>query len=124
MFPVSPSATSWLMSRGRCVDNLLHAAALAPRAMSQRPVCTLPALRLTMAAYANALAAHHGHDAASLVSFEPDPALEAQFGAYPEARLEIAESLGFCADGSAEELIRRSFVAAATPSALDLSGRA
>jgi nucleoside-diphosphate-sugar epimerase len=106
VLPVSQTATAWLMSRSRCVDNLLHAAALGPYAMFSRPVCTLPALRVMIGDYARAIAVHYGRDAAHLVSFHPDPLIEAQFGAYPPARMLLAESLGFADDGSVEDLIR------------------
>lgn len=112
VFPVGPEATAWLMSRERCVDNLIHAATLTERSAGHPSVCTLPALRVRMDELANELASYYGRaDVDELVSYEPDADLQAQFGALPTSRADLAESLGFRADQSVAELIARVAVA-------------
>ena len=101
--PVRPEATSWLMSVDRCVANMVHAVQLD--AQPEWPAFTLPALRLGMSEVVAALAEATGADP-SLVSYDPDPALEAIFASYPPLRTAIADTLGFRHDGSVDELVR------------------
>ena len=103
--PVSPEATSWLMSRERCVDNLIRAATVPAAAFGLQRAFTLPALRLSMAELVSALAARFGAEAQSRVRYAPNPAIEAQFGAYPPLDAAFAERLGFRHDGDAGALI-------------------
>lgn len=105
--PVSREATSWFMSRARCVDNLLHAAALPRDAELPRRAFNLPALRLSMAELIAGAETHFGQAAGRRVSFDPNAALEAQFGAYPPLATPIADALGFCHDGDAPTLVAR-----------------
>ncbi|WP_040261741.1 NAD-dependent epimerase/dehydratase family protein [Pseudomonas massiliensis] len=102
--PVSAQATAWWMSAVRCVDNLLHAAALPAEALRARRVFTLPVLHLSMGALIEGLQQRFGQ---SPVSFVPNEALEAAFGRYPPLRSEAAEQLGLCHDGSLAQLIER-----------------
>mgnify|MGYP000138488123 CR=1 FL=1 len=105
--PVSPGSTSWLMSRERCIDNLLHAATLSSERLSGRRAFTLPALRLSMGEIADALAARFGDGVRERLSFAPDAAIEAQYGAYPPLFTPIADGLGFRHDGDARSLVVR-----------------
>lgn len=105
--PVSRDATSWFMSRAQCVDNLLHAAGLPRGAELPRRAFNLPALRLSMAALIAGAETHFGQAAGRRVSFEPNAALEAQFGAYPLLETAIADALGFRHDGDAATLVAR-----------------
>jgi nucleoside-diphosphate-sugar epimerase len=104
--PVSAAATSWFMSRERVVDNLIHAAALPSERFGRR-IFNLPALRLSMAELVEGIGAAIGGDVRRLVTFAPDAALEAQFGAYPPLLTPIADALGFNHDGDAASLVRR-----------------
>jgi nucleoside-diphosphate-sugar epimerase len=103
--PVSPTAASWLMSCARCVDNLIHAAAL-PAGRIDRRAFNLPALRVTMGELARHLADRFAREM-SLVTWAPDPELEAQFGAYPLLETPIASGLGFKDDGDISALVAR-----------------
>ena len=103
--PVAHSATSWLMSRVCCVDNLLHAAGLPSERLLQRRAFALPALRLAMNDLVNAAATHFGDRVNALVSYEPNVALQEQFGSYPPLSTPIADSLGFRHDRNAAELV-------------------
>ena len=110
--PVSPTSTSWMMSRQRCVDNLMHAATLPAERLTGRRAFCLPALRLSMGEVVEAVAQRFGPEVRERVSFEPQPALEAQYGSYPPIDTAIADGLGFRHDGDAASLLAR---------ALDLS---
>ncbi len=104
--PVSEGAVAWWMSVGGCVDNLLHAARLAPERAARRRDHTLPVLRLTIADLVDGLAAAFGEDRRGLVTYAPDPKLEAMFGAFPPLDASASEAAGFHHDGSVAALIR------------------
>jgi nucleoside-diphosphate-sugar epimerase len=112
--PVSRQARSWFMSLPCCVDNLIHAAELSPGKLGSRRAFTLPALHLSMEELVAGLAAHFGEAVKDRVTYAPDAALEAQFGAYPLLRTPIADAMGFRHDGDATALVAR---------ALDLDAR-
>ncbi|MES2260970.1 MAG: NAD-dependent epimerase/dehydratase family protein [Pseudomonadota bacterium] len=105
--PVSAAATSWWMSVGCCVDNLMHAAALMPEQVESRRDYTLPVLRFSMGALIDGLAARYGADRLALVDYEPVASLEAGFGAQPPLDASAAQAIGFRHDGSLEALIER-----------------
>lgn len=104
--PVSAQATAWWMSVGCCVDNLLHAAGLAPERVAVRREYALPVLRLSMAQVVDGLAALYGEDRHGLVTYEPNEGLEAGFGRFPPLDASVAEAIGFRHDGSVEALIK------------------
>lgn len=112
--PVSPQATAWWMSARCCVDNLIHAAEL-PRG-SANPVRQLPVLHLSIEQVLDALVGILGEPRRALVSFAPEPELEALFGRYPPLRTPQAKALGFRHDGSANALIRNALNLSATRS--------
>ncbi|GIL00388.1 MAG: UDP-glucose 4-epimerase [Alphaproteobacteria bacterium] len=112
--PVSAGAASWFMSRARCIDNLIHAAALPAHRLGARRAFNLPALRLTMAELVEALADRFGPRVRDRIAWQPEDRLEAQFGAYPPLLTPIADRLGFAHDGDAAALVAR---------ALDLTTR-
>ncbi|WP_234905188.1 NAD-dependent epimerase/dehydratase family protein [Rhizobium rhizogenes] len=105
--PVSADATSWFMSRARCVENLIHAGSLPRERLGARRAFNLPALTLTMTALVEGAASHFGPQVPSLVIYEPNEALQAQFGSYPELLTPIADGLGFTHDGDAAMLVAR-----------------
>jgi nucleoside-diphosphate-sugar epimerase len=99
--PVGPDATAWLMSVRRCAE-ILVAAVDAPPATP--PAVTLPAVWASMgdlvAAVAGATGANPG-----LVTYAPDPALEAQFGRQPPLTATAAEAAGLKSDGDLAALV-------------------
>jgi nucleoside-diphosphate-sugar epimerase len=105
--PVSAGATSWFMSRARCVENLIHAGSLPAERLGARRAFNLPALTLSMRALVDGAASHFGPQVHSLVTYEPDEALAAQFGSYPALLTPIADGLGFVDDGDAAMLVAR-----------------
>jgi D-erythronate 2-dehydrogenase len=104
VLPTGAQATAWFMSRPRCVDNLIHAGTMAPPPEGAPRALTLPVVRASMREIIGALARHTRADA-SLVEFEPDAKLEAQFGRLPPLTAAWAESLGFRSDGSLQALV-------------------
>jgi D-erythronate 2-dehydrogenase len=97
--PVSPAATSWLMSDRVCARNIVHAALSGE---TQAMAMTLPAVRVQMAALVEALS--QACPSASF-SFNPDAALERDFGSYPALETRRADSSGFMSDGTLAELV-------------------
>ncbi len=105
--PVSAGSRSWMMSRARCVDNLVHAAQVETTAFGVQRAFTLPSLRVAMNELVQALAARFGPEILSRITYAPDPALEAQFGAYPPLTTALADGLGFRHDGDVASLVAR-----------------
>jgi nucleoside-diphosphate-sugar epimerase len=108
--PVSADSTSWLMSVHCVVDNLLHAATLAPSSCRETCVWTLPALRTSMSQLVAAIADVYGSDVLTRVTYGSNPALEANFGRYPPLRTPAAEAAGFAHDGDLATLVRRALL--------------
>lgn len=102
--PVSPGATIWAQSVGRCADNFLHALTLDSARMPPTRAVTLPALRVTMGDLAAEIARQCGVSA-DLVDYVPDAVLEAGFGAQPPLATPAAEAAGFAHDGSLDKLV-------------------
>lgn len=102
--PVSPDAQLWLMSVVQCARNLAHALLLDSAVIAESRTVTLPALRVSMAALAKA-AAHATCASLEKISYEPDAALEAAFGANPPLATPAAERVGLAHDGSVEQLV-------------------
>jgi nucleoside-diphosphate-sugar epimerase len=99
--PVGPDATMWLMSVQAAARALIHAADLPtlPRA-----AFTAPALRVS----AGDLVAEISRQARGdpgLVTYDPDPVLEAQFGRLPPLFTPAADGLGFVHDGDLSSLV-------------------
>lgn len=102
--PVSADATIWAQSVSRCADNLLHAIDMDASLMPATRVVTLPAQRITMGDLAAEIARQCG-TSADLVSYRPDAALEAAFGAHPPLSTPAADRAGFAHDGDVARLV-------------------
>jgi nucleoside-diphosphate-sugar epimerase len=101
--PVAPDAQSWLMSVACCVRNLLHAAA---GDCNERRTFMLPALHVTVGALVAAVGRYSGNaQVRELVSWQPDPWVQFNFGSYPPLQVPLAEAAGFHADASLEKLV-------------------
>lgn len=101
--PVSAQARCWWMSRRCCVDNLLHAAGVAPDRLPLSRVVQLPVIAATVGEVAQAAARVGGH--APRLRHRADPSLEALFGRMPQLHAPRARELGFRDDGSLEQLV-------------------
>jgi nucleoside-diphosphate-sugar epimerase len=106
--PVSAQATTWLLSRSRTVENILHALEADSAAMPDNRALALPALRCEMAALVKAILNHAGQDE-DLISYAPAAAVERIFGRYPPLITKKARSLGFRDDGDLKTLVRNVF---------------
>jgi len=102
--PVSQGATIWAQSVSRCADNLVHALGMDAGLMPVTRVVTLPAQRVTMGDLAAEIARQCGVST-DLVSYRPDAALEAGFGAQPPLATPAAERAGFAHDGDPAKLV-------------------
>jgi D-erythronate 2-dehydrogenase len=104
--PVSAGATIWAESVTRCAENFVHALDFDAAQMPVGRVVTLPAQRVTMGALAGEIAAQCGVSS-DLVTYDPDPSLEAAFGAQPPLTTAIADACGFAHDGDLATLVSR-----------------
>ncbi len=102
--PVSEGATIWAQSVRQCADNLVHALAVDAKLMPVTRVVTLPAQRITMGALAQEIA-RQCSVSPDLVSYRPDAALEAGFGAQPPLATPAAARAGFAHDGTLTKLV-------------------
>ncbi len=102
--PVSERATIWAQSVSCCVANLMHALTLDSRLMPVTRVVTLPAQRITMGALAAEIAGQCGVSV-DHVTYRPDAALEAAFGAQPPLSTPAAERAGFAHDRDLSTLV-------------------
>jgi D-erythronate 2-dehydrogenase len=102
--PVSAGATIWAQSVRICAANLMHALDMDSSVMPITRVVTLPAQRITMGALAAEIAAQTGAST-DLVTYVPNAALEAGFGAQPPLTTLAAEACGFVHDGSLATLV-------------------
>lgn len=102
--PVSANGTIWAESLACCADNFVHALTLDTAFLPPSYAVTLPALRVTMGDMATEVARQCGVSA-DLVSYAPDPALEAMFAAYPPLATPAATKAGFRDDGDLQKLV-------------------
>jgi nucleoside-diphosphate-sugar epimerase len=109
--PVSATATHWLMSLERCLDALLHAATLPASVFGPRLVVNLPPVHCTTDDLVRAVADRHGAGVLARVRYEPDPRLEAIFGAFPPMCTPRADAAGFAGDGTVAALVERAIAA-------------
>jgi D-erythronate 2-dehydrogenase len=102
--PVSAQGTIWAQSVARCADNFVHALGLDSAQLPPTRAVTLPAQRVTMGDLAAEIARQCGVSP-ELVSYRPDPALEAAFAAQPPLATPAAEHAGFAHDGDLATLV-------------------
>jgi len=105
--PVPTGLALFVMSPGRVIDALLHAATLPGDALAPYRSMMLPGLTVSVAAMLEVLCAVGGEEALARVSHESDPRIEAIVASWP-ARFETrrAERLGFVGDGDFHEIVR------------------
>ncbi len=102
--PVSPAATIWAQSVSQCAANFVHAIDCDSALLPPTRAVTLPARLIRMGDLAAEIARQCGTDPA-LITYQPDPALEAAFGNYPPLATPAAEHAGFAPDASLASLV-------------------
>jgi D-erythronate 2-dehydrogenase len=105
--PMSADATTWASSLPNVVDNLLRAASPSLPGLDEGRTFTLPTTRYSMRELVAAIGAVRGSDATHLVTYEPEPRIEALFGSFGELQTQVAQTAGFVDDVGLESLVRR-----------------
>ena len=109
--PMSPEACVWLMSAQCAAENLIHAAKITGAPAEIPRALTLPALRVTIRELVAAICLESGGRVED-VTYQPEEAIEAQFGRLPPLTTGFADQLGFRHDGHLDRLVKRAFNAA------------
>ncbi|MBA4354590.1 MAG: epimerase, partial [Novosphingobium sp.] len=102
--PVSASGTIWAQSVRQCAANFIHALTVDSALLPATRAVTLPAQRITMGDLASEIARQCAVSA-GLVTYLPDPALEAGFAAQPPLETPAAIRAGFAHDGDPATLV-------------------
>lgn len=101
--PVSAEATCWLLSRPALIDQLVAALAFPDDPDGAR--LNLPAMRVAVGDLVAEVARQTGSNS-NLVTYDPDPAIQAAFGEQPPLFTPRADALGLHHDGSLPALVR------------------
>ncbi len=105
--PVDPGTEVALASPAKAVGALLCAATSSEAAWGGRTALTMPALTLTVADMAAALARVAGPQATALIDWVPDPAVARMFASWPaRIRADRAARLGLTPDPDYDSVIR------------------
>ena len=107
ILPVSEDVMHWHASPRSAVGFLLHAATMDTAPLGTRRSLSMPGLAVTVGEQIEALRRVAGDKAVALIRREPDPVVEAIVAGWPR-RFDAAraESLGFKAEASFDEIIR------------------
>ena len=103
--PVSAESSHWLISLPCCLEQLLHAALTKPSAWPTSRAVTLPTQRVLAGELVQAMAKRYGNHCLNLISWQPQPHIEAQFGRWPTLETQLANELGFTHDQTIENLV-------------------
>ncbi len=103
--PTRPEATIWAQSVAQCACNFVHALDCDSANMPLTRAVTLPAQLVSMGDLAEEIA-RQCNVSTDLVTWQPDPPLEAAFGAYPPLSTPAAKRAGFADDGSVANLVK------------------
>ena len=104
--PVSADATIWIVSLGRTIENLIRLARIDGAAVGPRRALTTPSLALSIADIVAAIGRADA-TAAARIHFDPQPAIEAQFGRWPlDCSFERGRAIGLTCDASIDDVIR------------------
>ena len=107
ILPVSEDVMHWHASPRSAVGFLLHAATMDTAPLGTRRSLSMPGLAVTVGEQIEALRRVAGDKAVALIRREPDPVVQAIVAGWPR-RFDAAraESLGFKAETSFDEIIR------------------
>ena len=105
--PVEPATEVALCSPGKAVAALLQAAISSERSWGDSTAVTMPALTVTVAGMAAALARVAGPEVAGLIDWAPDPAIAAIVTGWPgRVRADRAARIGLTPDPDFDSVIR------------------
>ncbi|WBY00065.1 NAD-dependent epimerase/dehydratase family protein [Ramlibacter tataouinensis] len=105
--PVTPDTAVALSSPARAIEGLLGAAQASGAQWGPATAINLPSLRTTVGEMAAALQRVAGPEAAALLDWRPEDAVQALVGSWPaQLQWERARGLGLAADDSFEQVIR------------------
>lgn len=107
ILPVSKESTAWWLSVDCAAENFIFAAFNDFTALNARRVIQLPVLYLTVSEIIQEISNYLNEDKTSLISYDIDPYIQANFGAFPPLISSYSESKGFFNDHSISALIRR-----------------
>ena len=104
--PVGPDGVVWIASLAVTIGNLCRMAGLDPQALGRIRSVTAPALAVSVGEIVEAMGRADPR-APSRIRFDPQPALQAQFGRWPrDCSFERARALGLAVDASLDALIQ------------------
>ena len=107
VLPVPTDVRHWHASPRAAVEFLLRAATIDGAALGTRRCLTMPGVSVTVGEQIDALAAVAGDEVAQLVRYEPDESVQRIVANWPRTfDASRAETLGFRAESSFEEIIR------------------
>jgi D-erythronate 2-dehydrogenase len=105
--PVSPETEVALASPARAVDGLRRAATASDQAWGGRTAVNLPALTISLADMATALARVAGPEVSALIDWIPDPEIARMVASWPaRVRADRASRLGLTPDPDFDSIIR------------------
>jgi nucleoside-diphosphate-sugar epimerase len=106
--PVGRDAAMYCLSPRRVVDALVHAMGLPSEAFGVVRSLTLPGRTFTVAEMVESLGRVAGSKVTDRILWEPDPNIRRIVAGWPQRfRTPRAESLGFVADASLDEIVRQ-----------------
>ena len=114
VMPVSENAICWLTSIECAADNFAHALVADLMRAPENRAITLPALQVRVSDLSAEIVEQTG-SSQLLVSYAPDPPLEANFGRYPPLQTLAADALGFTSDGDLPTLVERALMRSTAP---------
>jgi D-erythronate 2-dehydrogenase len=105
--PVSPETEVALASPARAVDGLRRAATASDQAWGGRTAVNLPALTISLADMATALARVAGPEVSALIDWVPDPEIARMVASWPaRVRADRASRLGLTPDPDFDSIIQ------------------
>jgi D-erythronate 2-dehydrogenase len=105
--PVSPDTVMALASPRRIVEGLVHALGIPADAFGSNRVLQLPGFSASVGEMASALRRAGGEAAHARIRWQPDPAIQAIVGSWPQALSSPrAEALGFGRDPNIDEVVQ------------------
>ncbi|MFL6674697.1 MAG: D-erythronate dehydrogenase [Massilia sp.] len=114
--PVAPETRLWLLSPRAAVDALIAGHELPAESLAGSRTINLPGLSVSVREMVAALDKVAGPEAASRISFVPDPAIERIVNSWPGAwDVTRAKALGLSADADFERIVRAYIEEAAAP---------